>query len=193
MLRGSTPEQLRAARIPVLILPPSAADGIDGLKKRIALLASAFGKQEEGEALSRKVDEQMAVIAAANAAIEKKKKVFFLYTHGPGKAFIYGRETGSHWLIELAGGRNAADFTTGTKPLTPEALVQAAPDALILLQRGVDAMGGLEPVFAIPGVNLTPAGRNRTVFIVDNNIRWIGTRFPEHVARLHKELYPDGR
>ncbi|EIQ00940.1 ABC-type hemin transport system, periplasmic component [Opitutaceae bacterium TAV1] len=192
-LRDATPEQLRSAKIPVLILEPSAQDGIDGLKRRIAVIAAALGKQAEGEALIKKIDARMTAIRTANAVIPKKKNVFFLYTHGPGKAFIYGRDTGSHWLIELAGAHNAADFTTGTKPLTPEALVQASPDAFILLERGVAAMGGMEAVFTIPGVNLTPAGRTRTAFTVDNSIRWIGTRFLDHVEKLHRELYPDSK
>jgi iron complex transport system substrate-binding protein len=192
-LRDATPEQLRSAKIPVLMLEPSAQDGIDGLKRRIAVLAAIFGKQAQGEALVKKIDAQMAAIRAANAAITKKKNVFFLYTHGPGKAFIYGRDTGSHWLIELAGAHNAADFTTGTPPLTPEALVQASPDALILLERGVAAMGGMDAVMTIPGVNLTSAGRARAAHTVDNNIRWIGTRFLTHVEKLHRELYPDSK
>lgn len=185
------PAQLRSAGLPVLILEPSAQDGIDGLKRRVTLVADLFGKQAEGSALVEKIDARLAAITAANAKIRKPKNVFFLYTHGPGKAFIYGRDTGSHWLIELAGARNAADFTTGTKPLTAEALVQSSPDSFILLERGVAAMGNLDAVFTIPGVNLTPAGRNRSAFTVDNNIRWIGTRFLDHVEKLHLQLYPE--
>lgn len=191
VLIDPAPAQLRSAGLSVLVLEPSAQDGIDGLKHRITAVSAVFNKEAEGRAIIEKINARMAAIEAANARIEKKKNVFFLYTHGPGKAFIYGRNTGSHWLIELAGARNAADFTTGTKPLTPEALVQASPDAFILLERGVAAMGNMDAVFAITGVNLTPAGRNRAAFTVDNNIRWIGTRFPDHIEKLHRELYPE--
>ncbi|AHF93810.1 hemin ABC transporter substrate-binding protein [Opitutaceae bacterium TAV5] len=193
VLLDPAPAQLRSAGLSVLVLEPSAQDGIEGLKRRVAVVASIFDKQAEGRAIVEKIDARMAAIEAANAKVAKKKNVFFLYTHGPGKAFIYGRNTGSHWLIELAGARNAADFTTGTKPLTAEALVQASPDALILLERGVAAMGNMDAVFAISGVNLTPAGKNRAAFTVDNNIRWIGTRFPDHIEKLHRQLYPESK
>lgn len=143
-------DQLRAAKVPLLILENSAKDGVEGLKRR----------------------------------------VFFVYTHGPGAAVIYGRETGAHWLIELAGGTNAADLATGTKPMTAEALVQAQPDAIIMMERGLAAVSGLDGALKLSGVALTTARKNRAIFSVDDNIRWIGPRFLGEVEKRHAALYP---
>ncbi len=189
-LSDSTPEQLRSAGLAVLVLESSTQDGVEGLKRRIAVVASAFDKTIEGRAMVARIDARLAALDAANAKVSPRKSVFFLYTHGPGgKTDIYGRDTGAHWLIELAGGHNAADFTTGIKPLTAEALVQASPDALILLDRSIASMGGIDAIYTIAGVGLTPAGRNRAVTPVDNNIRWIGSHFLDHVEALHRALY----
>ncbi len=182
--------QLRTAKIPVLVIEDSATDGIDGLKRRIAMIAAALAVPEKGKALAGSIDARLQPILTATAALPKKRRVFFIYAHGPGSAVIHGRHTGAHWLIELAGGVNAADFTEGTKPMTPEALVAAAPDDIILLDRGLDAVGGLDGALALTGVALTPAGKNKAIHTVDDNIRWIGPRFLDEVEKLHRALYP---
>lgn len=188
VLLDSAPVQLRSAGLSVLLLEPTTKDGIEGLKRRVSTLAAVFGKQAGGRAIIERIDARMAAIEAANAKVAKRKSVYFLYTHGSA---IYGGTTGTRWLIELAGARDAASLTTGTKPISTEALVQASPDAILLLERNIAALGDREAVFAIPGVSLTPAGKNRAVHVVDNGVPWIGTRFLDHVEKLHRELYPE--
>lgn len=186
VLRDAVPVQLRSAGLPVLLLEHSAKGGIEGLKRRIAAIAAVFGKQAEGRALVEKTDARLVAIEVANAKVVKKKAVFFLYTHGTA---TYSGSVGTRWLIELAGARPVGPFT-GTKPISPEALAEAAPDTIVLLQRNIDALGGVNAVFSLPGVSLTPAGKNRAIHIVDNGAPWIGTRFLDHVEKLHRELYP---
>ena len=189
--QNANADQLRAARVPVLILESSSKDGPEGLKRRIAVVAELFDKAEAGRELNASIDRRLAALRAKVEKADKKPRVFFLYTHGPGHAVIYGRNTGSHWLIELAGGINAADFTEGTKPLTPEAMVQSAPEVFVLLERGLKAIKGPEGIRSLPGAALTPAGRERRVLSADDSIRWIGPRFIDHVEKLHGELYPE--
>lgn len=112
-----------------------------------------------------------------------------LYSHGPGHANIYGRNTGSHLLIEAAGAINAADFTEGTKPLTSEAMVVSSPDSIIMLGRGMTAVGGVEGALKLPGVHLTTAGKEKKIFQVDDSIRWVGIRFPQFANELFDNIY----
>lgn len=187
VLQDSVPVQLRSAGLDVLMLEHSAQNGIPGLKRRIAAIAAIFGKESEGAALIAATDARLAAIETANAKITKKKSVFFLYTHGTA---TYSGSVGTRWLVELAGARPVGPFT-GTKPISPEALAEAAPDTLVLLRRNIDALGGVNAVYSLPGVLLTPAGKNRSVLVVDNGAPWIGTRFLDHVEKLHRELYPE--
>lgn len=182
--------QLRSAKVPVLVLESTSEDGIEGLKRRIAIIASVFSKETQAQALTVKIDSRLATIEKNLSNLGKRRRALFLYAHGPGSALIYGRKTGAHSLIELAGATNAADFTEGSKPITPEALVTSAPDDFILLDRGFKAIGGLPGVLALPGVPLTPAGKNKAIHVVGDNIRWIGPRFLDDVEKLHRSLYP---
>ncbi|MEN0057634.1 MAG: ABC transporter substrate-binding protein [Bdellovibrio sp.] len=187
-LPAVTAEQLRSAKIPVLILENSAQDGVEGLKRRIALLGQVFSAEKEATALITKTEKEMAEVAELVKKNGQTPKIFFLYAHGPGAAFIYGTHTGSHELIKAVGGTNSADFTSGSKPLTAEAMVQASPDVIIMLGRGLKALGGIEGALKLPGVTLTPAGKKKAIIQVDDSIRWIGPRFPQFAKALLSDM-----
>lgn len=187
-LPATTIEQLRTAKIPVMLLEDSGKNGVEGLKKRVTLLGDIFDSKKQAQELLKKINKDEADLAALVKKQDKKPKIFFLYAHGPGDAFIYGKQTGTHTLIESVGGVNAADFTTGTKPLTAEAMVQASPDVIIMLQRGLDAVGGVDGALKLPGVNLTAAGKKRAIIAVDDSIRWIGPRYFEFANKLFTEI-----
>ncbi len=188
-LTAAVAEQLRGAKLPVLIVENTSKNGIDGLLRRIELLAQLFNAGEAGQRMKQDITRQVAELNQKIAAEKKKPRVLFLYAHSPGEAFVYGKDTGTHALIELAGGQNAADFTTGTKALTAEGMVQASPDAIIMLHRGLEAVSGVSGAVNLPGVALTPAGKNKRILAVDNNVRWIGPRFPEFAAKLFSEIH----
>jgi iron complex transport system substrate-binding protein len=188
-LTAAVAEQLRSAKLPVLIVENTSKHGIDGLLRRIDALAQLFNAAEAGQRMKQDITRRVGELAKKIAAEKKKPRVLFLYAHSPGEAFVYGTETGTHALIELAGGQNAADFTTGTKTLTAEGMVQASPDAIIMLYRGLEAVSGVEGAVKLPGVALTPAGKNKRILAVDNNVRWIGPRFPEFAEKLFPEIH----
>ncbi|WP_224248036.1 heme/hemin ABC transporter substrate-binding protein [Hyalangium gracile] len=188
-LTPATAGQLRSTGVPVLILENSAKDGMDGLKRRIDIVARLFNVQEAGKRMQQELDKQRADLNKKIAAQKKKPRILFLYAHGPGEAFVYGKETGVHVLIELAGGQNAADFTTGTKALTAEGMVAAFPDAILMLNRGLEAVGGVEGALKLPGVALTPAGKNKKILAVDNTIRWVGPRFPQFADTVFTAIH----
>ncbi|MBB6097478.1 iron complex transport system substrate-binding protein [Deinobacterium chartae] len=189
----STAQQLRGAGLNVLKLENSGEGGIPALKRRITAIAAALNAQASGQKLIREIDAQLATLKAQVQKANTKPRVLFLYAHGPGDASIYGRQTGSETLMELVGAVNAVDFTDGMKPLTAEAMVQANPDAIIMLERGFEAVKGLEGVLKMPGVALTNAGKNKRIYVVDNSIRWVGPRFPEFASKLFKDMQAPAR
>ena len=78
---------------------------------------------------------------------------------------LFGSEMTTQPLIEAAGGIDvgAASGVVGTVSVTPEALVTAAPDVIIITSEGLQALGGMEGLLAIPGFAETPAGRDRRI------------------------------
>ena len=71
-------------------------------------------------------------------------------------------------MIKMAGGINAVNEFSEYKPLTPEAMVAAAPDVILLPARGLQTIGGIDAVLALPGIAETPAGKNRKIVSIDD-------------------------
>ena len=106
-----------------------------------------------------------------------------------------GPRSGADSMIEAAGGIDAGtaiglDRSPFT-PLTSEALVEAAPDVLLLTDSGLESVGGIDALLAMPGISQTPAARDRRVVTVDDGVLYsFGSRTPEALAEL---VRPDPR
>lgn len=70
-------------------------------------------------------------------------------------------------MLERAGAQNAAAAMNGYQPISAEALVLAAPEVIVTPQSTLDALGGADGLFALPGMSATPAGQNRRMVVVD--------------------------
>ena len=73
-------------------------------------------------------------------------------------------------MIDAAGARNVADElgVTEAEPINIEALVEAAPDVIVLPAAGLASVGGIDGLLAIPGFAEMPAGRDRQIFAYDD-------------------------
>ena len=119
------------------------------------LLASRVG----GE-----IDEARQIAAEAGSA----PRVVYLYSRGPSLLFLFGEGIPTNAMIEGAGAFDAgAEIGEGAIPLTPEALVAAAPDVIVLPESGVEGLGGFDAILEIPGVAETPAGSNGALLAYD--------------------------
>ncbi len=179
--------QLRASGTPALIVP--AENSIEGVKRKIRVVAEALDRQLQGEALIRQLDADLAQARDVLARSAHKPKVMFIYARGQGAASVAGRNTAAAEMIRLAGGVNAFDFE-GYKPLTAEAAVAAAPDVILLTTRGLESSGGVAGVLAMPGIMQTPAGRNRRIVPLDDLLLLgFGPRAGQGVLELARQLH----
>lgn len=88
-------------------------------------------------------------------------------------------------MIELAGGANALTGFSGYRPVSPEALAQARPEVLLVPEHVLGAMGSAQAILSQPGVELTCAGRNRRLVVMDGlYLLGFGPRLGEAVTDL---------
>jgi len=185
-------EQLRQAGVPVVILDSQTS--LDGARTKIIQVSQIIGEPEAGSELA---DAVTAEIDAARALVEgddSDPKVAFVYVRGPQTVFIFGAGMPTQAMIEGAGAVDvgAATGVFGPTPLTPEAIVAAAPDVIILPEAGVEALGGVEAFLALPGVAETPAGQNESFLIYEEGYFFgLGPRTGQALAELISDLYPD--
>ena len=99
---------------------------------------------DKAKALDDKVAADLdAAIADADKRPEgeRKRVIFILSTQG-GKIMASGTGTAADGIIKLAGAVNAIGTFPGYKPLTDEAIIEAKPDVILMMNRG----DGLAPM-----------------------------------------------
>ncbi|KOU90675.1 ABC transporter substrate-binding protein [Streptomyces sp. WAC05950] len=189
-------QQIRDAGIPVLVVAP--AKGLDDVPKRIDIVAAALGVKDAGTQLNQRTADRIAA-ARRNvpAATAKQPRVAFLYLRGTASVYLLGgSDSGAASLLEAAGavdtGKESGlgkDFT----PITSEALAAAAPDALLVMSKGLESVGGIDGLVKIPGVAQTPAGMDRRVVTVDDGVLLnYGPRTDQVLSSLITQLYGKG-
>ncbi len=98
-----------------------------------------------------------------------KPKVLFLYARGMGRLMVAGAETTADAMIRLAGGQNALTRFSDFQALTPESVVEAAPDVILMFSTGLASLDGKDGLSRIPGLAQTPAFRNGRIIAMDGH------------------------
>ncbi|MGW4180964.1 heme/hemin ABC transporter substrate-binding protein [Streptomyces albidoflavus] len=186
--------QIRDAGIPLVVLDPPKE--LDDIGPRIEAVAGALGVAEAGKALvertEQRIDKARADVPDLPAA--DRPRVAFLYLRGSASVYLLGgRESGAGSLLEAAGALDAGkesglrkDFTA----ITSEALAKAAPDAILVMAKGLKSVDGVDGLVKIPGVAETPAGMDRRVVSIDDGVLLnYGPRTDQVLADLVDQLY----
>ncbi len=184
-------DQLRSAgvRLEVVAADPT----VDGAKARIRKVAEVLGRDP-----SKVLADLDADLDRANAFVGRatqRPKVLVLYARGANTLHVFGKGTSAETMVRLAGADNVVTSFEGTKPLTPEALALAAPDVIVVPSRGLDSVGGLDALLAIPGISTTPAGKSKRIVAEDDLLLLgfgprTGKAALELGAKLHPEIAP---
>ncbi|MGW0834499.1 heme/hemin ABC transporter substrate-binding protein [Streptomyces prunicolor] len=187
--------QIRAAGIPVLVVDP--AKGLADVGPRIQAVADALGVSAAGKELTKRSEDRIAAVRKAIPAHKEKPRVAFLYLRGSASVYLIGgKGSGATSLLEAAGAVDAGaesglkkDFTA----ITTEALAQAAPDAILVMTKGLESVGGIDGLVKIPGVAQTPAGMNRRVVSIEDGVLLnYGPRTDQVLKSLVDQLYGGG-
>lgn len=181
---------LQASEVPMVTVdtPPEA----NAIPKKIEGVGAAVGLEDKAKVLADKVDAELATLSKDVAAVgDKKKRVLFVLSMTGGRIMAAGKDTEAAAIIELAGGINAAPEITGYKPLTDEAVIAAAPDVILTMQRGSHAAEPDE-VFALPAFQSTPAAAAKALISMDGlYLIGFGPRTPAAGRELASKLYPE--
>ncbi|WP_051821511.1 heme/hemin ABC transporter substrate-binding protein [Streptomyces sp. NRRL F-5065] len=188
-------DQIRAAGVPVLFV--KAATGLADVGPRIRTVADALGVPDAGRELTRRSEERIEAVRDDVPAVTDKPRVAFLYLRGSASVHLLGgRDSGAVSLIEAAGGIDAGaasgldkDFTA----ITGEALAKAAPDAILVMSKGLASVGGVDGLAAIPGIAQTPAGMDRRIVSVEDGVLLnYGPRTDQVLRSVVEQLYAEG-
>jgi len=183
-------ETIRKAGISVVETPESWS--LTDLPAKVRAVGRAIGAQGQAEQLIEKISQSLKVSTVSN-----KPRVAFLYLRGTSAVYLIGgKGSGADSLLDSIGAVDvgAAQLERPFNTLTAESLAALNPDVILVMSKGLESVGGVEGLLALPGVAQTNAGKNSVIIDVDDSLLLsFGPRTPSLVQALadaFSKVYP---
>ena len=193
-IEGSGPPEavdvLEKAGVPMVTVPERY--DLDGILEKIRVVGETLGVEDKAAALAKTVAaDTRAAEDAAQGRADRKKVRFVLSLQG-GRILAAGTDTAANGIIAMAGGVNAVTGYEGYKQLSDEAVIEAAPDVILAMDRAAGLETSAEQFLSQPALAATPAGREAKVVQMDGAyLLGFGPRTAAAVRDLSAALYGD--
>lgn len=179
--------QVRDAGVPVAVL--NANNRFEGLLERVKQVGQITGRPDPAARLAQSLQQQWSgALAKVRQRQHAPVRVLFILAHAPNQVMVGGRETGADAMLAYAGAANVMGGQggfAGYKPLTPEAVIAARPDVVLVTAQGLKASGGVDGILKLPGLAQTPAGRQHRIVSQEAMLLLgFGPRMPQALAEL---------
>ncbi|MDO9438983.1 hemin ABC transporter substrate-binding protein [Hydrogenophaga sp.] len=184
-------DQLRSAGVRVELI--NADHTWDELRRKVSAVGRAANREAAARELQARLDARwQAVGARVRSAKGPGPKILFVLSH-TGSPMVSGEQTAADSVIRFIGARNALGGFKGYRPMTAEAMAQAAPDVILTTTQGIEAIGGEAAFWQRPELALTPAyarrsAANALVHLDALELLGFGPRLPDVVERLHNRV-----
>lgn len=181
---------LKATAIPYVEVP----EGYDGaaIATKVRVIGGALGVEDKAGALAGTIEADMAAMADRIEAIpvEERKSVMFVFSTQGGRILASGSNTPADSIIRLAGGVNALTGFEGFKHVSDEAVSVAAPDVILMMDRGGEHAVTNDVLFNLPAIAVTPAAEREAIIRMNGlYLLGFGPRTAEAIADLSAQLY----
>ena len=193
-IEGSGPPDalavLKSASVPVAMVPDKFTR--DGILEKIDAVGAVLHVEDKAKALHDSVaaDLDKAIATAEARPQAERKRVLFILSMQNGKVMASGTGTAADGIIRLSGLINAAGDYPGYKAMTDEAIVEAKPDVILMMDRGGNHDASVQEIVAHPALGLTPAATNKAVIRMDGlHLLGFGPRTASAVRDLIARVY----
>ncbi|MEL6736193.1 MAG: ABC transporter substrate-binding protein [Pseudomonadota bacterium] len=184
-------EILQGASVPFFEIPDQYDR--DGIAEKISAVGVALGVPDKASALATKVRNELKEAEARSAAhLGAKKRVLFVLSTRGGRILASGTNTAANGIITMAGAENAITEFEGYKPVSDEAIGAAAPDVILMMDRGGDHSAANAELFAMPALRGTPAAQSESVLRMNGlYLLGFGPRTAQAIVDLNTLLYAE--
>ena len=155
------------------------------ISTKVGAIAELIGTPLAGQLLA---DEIQSTISESAKAVEGSPRIAFLYLRGGNSIYLLGgKGSGADSLITALGGVDvgAAISDTPFSAFSSESFANEDPEILLVMSKGLESVGGVDGLIALPGIVQTRAGKNRAVIAVDDSLLLsFGPRTPNLLIEL---------
>jgi len=183
-------QQLHDAGVPILLLPDN--NDVQAARDLITTLGGIFEREDAATALIAQLDADVAAAEELVALATTTPSVLFILQPPEAPMLVAGEVTAAGSMISLAGGENIYPGFPSYIPMTPEGIVETAPDIILTTDASIERLGGWDAFLEHPGISQTPAAENgRVVAMDDLYLMGFGPRTGKAIADLAVLLHPE--
>ncbi len=182
-------QQLKGSGIKILAAPKSnhfasAIHTADYLSSYLDI------SDTEYEAMKEKIIADSIKLNKLLKDYDTRPSVLFIYAMGASRLLVGGAETPVAAMIEKAGGKNAISSFDNYRQLTPEALIEASPEVILMFNMGLKSLHGREGLSQIPGIQQTVAYKEDKIVTMNGHyLSSFGPRAAEAAIKLSKAIH----
>ena len=139
------------------------------ISRKVMAVAQAVGTPTDGSKLTSALLQSQKTVKK----IPSQTKIVFLYLRGANAIYLIGGAgSGADSLISAIGGVDvgAQKLQQPFTAMSAEAIATLNPDLILVMSKGLESVGGVEGLIALPGVAQTNAGKNKRVVAVDDSL-----------------------
>lgn len=152
-----------------------------GVIDKIRLIATTVSQEEKGQQLIQHYQQQLDTVVSSPLPV----KALFIMIHAGIPPLAAGLDTAADSMFKAAGLKNAIEEFSGYRPLSQEGIIDSAPDLLIVTTHGVASLKGVANVWRLPGLALTPAGKQKRLLVFDDiALLGFGLQTPDVLKQL---------
>lgn len=172
-------EQIKKVGIPVIYV--SGKHSLQAIPQKIETVAKALHREKESKPLQENIEKTITSLSSKQLPI----KVIYIMAHSGVNNLVAGKDTAADAAIHDAGLQNGMGNTLHYQPMSQEGIIAAAPDVIMTDSDAIKTIGGSDKLWKLPGVAMTPAGKNHNLIIVDQMaLLGFGIRTPEAIKAL---------
>ena len=176
-------EQLEAVGLEVALI--NARPSLNAMAEKVRAVGQLTNRSQEADALAATLNEKLDRLA--NLPALPSTRAMFIMQHSGLTPRAAGSNTAAHTALEAVGLENAFAEMQGYHSVGAEALAREAPDIVVVSERGLAAMGGEDALWQLPGMALTPAGREQQFIVInDQALLGFGPRTPDQLLTLRQ-------
>jgi iron complex transport system substrate-binding protein len=158
---------------------------VDDITKKVDAIAQLIGLPRSGKALS---DEIKSSISLVSQKVSGSPRIAFLYLRGGSSIYLLGgKGSGADSMLNALGTFDVGASISNVPfaPFTAESFAVEDPEILLVMSKGLESVGGVDGLVALPGVAQTTAGKNRAVIAIDDSLLLsFGPRTPDLLLKL---------
>jgi iron complex transport system substrate-binding protein len=162
---------------------------VDEIRNKVSDIARLIGLPKNGEELTRKIE---VTIDSASQKVSGSPRIAFLYLRGGSSIYLLGgKGSGADSMLNALGALDvgAAVSPIPFSPFTAESFAVQDPEILLVMSKGLESVGGVDGLVALPGVAQTTAGKNRAVIAIDDSLLLsFGPRTPDLLLKIAEAI-----